>query len=165
MSAMYPIKGFEEVMSNLNREIQGIKQRNMKGLIMSAALVRRDTETTPPLTPVDLGNLRASWFVVTPKSVPVGKGTSMFRGPEASKMMTEHEETVIEAQGMVMAESTAEKQFLIMGYSANYALYVHEMLGVTFQRPGAGPKWFEASVTRNSKKIVEIVRDNAQIGR
>lgn len=157
------IKGFDIVMANLNKEIMAIEARSMKGLIMSAALVRNETEKTPPLTPVDLGNLRASWFVVTASSVPVGKGTQQFKGFQAAKLSGEHSSTVMEAQGVVTASSTGKKKFLMMGYSANYALWVHEMMGANFKRPSAGPKWLESAVKNNSQMIVKIIKDNAQI--
>lgn len=163
MAGAAQIRGFDTVMANLNRELQGIENRSMKGLIMSAALVRNETEKTPPLTPVDLGNLRASWFVVTASSVPVGKGTQQFKGFQAAKLSSEHSSTVMEAQGMVTAMGTGKKKFLMMGYSANYALWVHEMIGANFKRPSAGPKWFESAVKNNSQRIVKIIKDNAQI--
>ena len=173
MAFVSEIKGFDKVMANLNREIQLIKGRSMKGLIMAAKLIRDDTEKTPPLTPLDLGNLRASWFVVTAKSIPVGKSGN-FEGEKSGKMATEHISTIAEAQGMAAA-STKEMPFLIMGYSANYALWVHEMIHATFNPPrkdeskgkrrreGAGPKWFEASVKRNKDKVLRVIKDNAQI--
>jgi len=189
MAFVSEIKGFDKVMANLNREIQLIKGRSMKGLIMAAKLIRDDTEKTPPLTPLDLGNLRASWFVVTAKSIPVGKSGNFegeksgnfegeksgnFEGEKSGKMATEHISTIAEAQGMAAA-STKEMPFLIMGYSANYALWVHEMIHATFNPPrkdeskgkrrreGAGPKWFEASVKRNKDKVLRVIKDNAQI--
>ena len=53
----------QNVMRNLNRELANLKVRSARGLVLAAAQVRGDTEASPPLTPVDLGNLRASWFV------------------------------------------------------------------------------------------------------
>ena len=163
MAGAAQIHGFKEVEANLNRQLEGIRNRSMKGLIMGAALVRNETEKTPPLTPVDLGNLRASWFVVTAKGIQVGKGLGQFKGPKAATITSDHSSTISEAQGFVTANSTKEKQFLMMGYSANYALYVHEMIGANFQRFGAGPKWFESAVKNNTSRIVQIVKDNAQI--
>jgi hypothetical protein len=139
-------------------------------LILSAALIRRSTETTPPLTPVDLGNLRASWFVATPKgAIAVNEAgipkTGAFKGPRKEKLASGHSATISEAQAIV---SSYRKKFVIMiGYTANYALYVHEgpggNMGARFQRPGAGVKWFEAAVKRNAQAIVKIIQDNAQV--
>ena len=160
-------KGLQEVMQNLNREIQGIKGRSMKGLIEAAILIRRDMESTPPLTPVDLGNLRASWFVVTTKGEQTG-GSPQFKGrtdsekKRATEMTAIHSATVSTLQAQAGVYKTVER--LYMGFSANYAGQVHEMMGeVAWKRPGSGPKWFEAAIKRNSKRIVEIVRQNARV--
>ena len=175
MAGATQIHGFKEVEANLNRQLEGIRNRSMKGLIMGAALVRNETEKTPPLTPVDLGNLRASWFVVTSKGIQVGKGLGQFKGPKAATIASDHSSTIAEAQGFVVANSTKEKQFLMMGYSANYALFVHENLEMHDPsnpywvrrkkqwKVGSGPKWFESAVKNNTSRIVQIVKDNAQI--
>lgn len=157
------IQGFDVVMRNLNKQLEGITTRSEKGLVMGAAFVRNDTEHTSPLTPVDLGNLRASWFVVTSKSVPVGRGGAQFKGKRASQILSDHTSLVSEAQGYVAAQSGGKRKFIMAGYSVNYAAPVHEMIGANFQRPGAGPKWLESAFQRNTGKIVQIVKDNAQV--
>ena len=119
------IEGLAEVNKNLNNEIQKIKGRTMKGLIESAILVRVDMDKTPPLIPVDTGNLRHSWF------------TSHFY------------------QGNGFG--------LHFGFSANYAIFVHENIGAKFNRPGAGAKFFEASLKRNEKEILAIIAKNAKV--
>jgi len=135
------IKGMDVVLSRLNKEITAIKDRTMVGLMEAAILIRRDMDETPPLIPVDTGNLRQSWFVETFRSSTVWG--------------------------------------LIMGFSANYAMFVHEMLspgkpGWRYgpgkgrkrwyePRPDSGPKFFEASLKRNEQQVLETIRDNAQI--
>lgn len=52
---------------------------------------------------------------------------------------------------------------VIFGYSANYAAYVHEMLGAHFQRPGAGPKWFQSHIRRTKERTLRIIWENARI--
>ena len=137
------IKGMDVVMSNLNREILAMKGRSMAGLIEASILIRRDMDKTPPLIPVDTGNLRGSWFT-TPFKKVVAIG-------------------------------------LKLGFSANYAVFVHEMLGPGkpgFRygpgkgrkrwyepRPGGGPKFFEAALNRNHKQVLHIIAKNASIKR
>ena len=116
---------FDMVMKNLNKEIKQIQGQTMKGLIRSAALIRRDMDKTSPKIPVDTGNLRQSWFTT----------------PYPHKT----------------------KRALIMGFSANYALKVHEEVGTNFQRPGAGAKFFEASLNRNHKQILNIIKQEAKV--
>lgn len=52
---------------------------------------------------------------------------------------------------------------VIFGFSANYAAFVHEMLGAHFQRPGAGPKFLQAHIRRTRERTLQIIRDNARI--
>lgn len=171
---MFPntrIEGFEEVVSNLNKELERVKAGSLRGLVLAAAHIRRATETAPPLTPVDLGNLRASWFTVSPKGKmtaedAAGIPTGTFKGYQKSRLAEGHKATIAEGKAILGAKYP-NKQAVMIGYTAHYALYVHEgpggNQGADFQRPGAGIKWFEAAVKRNVGTILKIVRDNAQI--
>lgn len=116
---------FDNVMKNLNKEIKQIQGKTMKGLIRSAALIRRDMDKTSPKIPVDTGNLRQSWFTT----------------PYPHKT----------------------RPALMIGFSANYAVFVHENVGANFQRPGAGAKFFEASLNRNHKQILDIIKQEAKV--
>ena len=58
------IKGFDIVLSNLEKALLNIEGGTVQGLLLAAAFIRRETERNYPITPVDLGNLRASWFTV-----------------------------------------------------------------------------------------------------
>jgi len=167
------LKGEEVVMANLNKELDQIKAKSMKGLIMAAAYIRNKTEKETPLTPVDYGNLRSSYFVVTAKSVPVGSGKTDFKGPKAQEMTIDHGSVIGEMQAKARSMTTKQRLFLIMGYTANYSGFVHEMIGANFnpdkrrgkakRRAGAGPKWLETHIKNNTKMIVQIVRDQTKI--
>ena len=70
---------------------------------------------------------------------------------------------------------------LIIGFSANYAAFVHEMVDADFTstrtrygpgpnrkriytpRTGAGAKFFEASVKRNKEAVLQVIRDSVNI--
>lgn len=56
-----------------------------------------------------------------------------------------------------------------IGYNANYAAFVHEMIGgdkkINWNRPNSGSKWFQAALGRNHKQILSIIRENAKIKR
>jgi hypothetical protein len=58
---------------------------------------------------------------------------------------------------------------VICGFSANYAVYVHEMLAsatgnpINWSRPGSGPKFFQSALRRNTDKILQIICDEAKI--
>jgi hypothetical protein len=61
--------GLDNVLANLNKEIKAVKNRTMAGMIKAAIHIRQDMDRTPPLIPLDTGNLRGSWFI---KPIPVG---------------------------------------------------------------------------------------------
>ena len=130
MAGKGQLLGMKTVMANLNKEILKIEGRSMKGLIESAIIIRRDMEKTPPLVPIDTGNLRGSWFT-----------------------------DPIKVKGM---------PGLLIGFSANYAVFVHEMVDkggtvTNWNRPGSGPKFLQQALTRNEKLILQTIRDNAYI--
>lgn len=60
---------------------------------------------------------------------------------------------------------TTGKFFAIMGFSANYALLVHEDVGVRFRRPNAGAKFFEASIKRNERAVLELIAKGGRSGK
>lgn len=115
------LKGVDEVIRNLNKQLLKKKAMSLKGMILAAAFIRKDMEKTPPLIPVDTGNLRASWFT-TPGYI-------------------------------------AGRPIVKMGFTANYALLVHEAVGknIKWGRPGSGPKFFESSLKRNKATILRII--------
>lgn len=63
MKVNMELRGADTVRRNLTRTMGKMRVASMKGLILSAAHIRRDMDSTPPLIPVDTGVLRASWFV------------------------------------------------------------------------------------------------------
>lgn len=120
------ILGIEKVLANLTKEVKKIEGRTLAGLIQGAAIVRADMDKTPPLIPIDTGNLRGSWFTTAGYS-----GTT---------------------------------PFVTMGFSAVYALAVHEMPQYKQpKRKGSGPKFFEASLSRNKEKMLAAAAASAKI--
>ena len=159
---MNEVTGLKEVMENLNKEIQKIKGRSLKGLIRGAIMVTRSMETTPPLIPVDWGNLRASRFIVTSTgAIRQGKNPK-FKGDadEAAEMSEQHQAM---AQKYAMTAKLTGMPMVILGFSAGYATYVHENVGATFQRPGAGAKFLQAAVENERDNILRVIREEAKI--
>ena len=123
-------------------------------------------DDTPPLIPMDTGNLRASWFTATSTGEGEAGDYASFRGNNASEMQSNHG-----AVTSACSQMAAKYKYpvLVMGFSANYATYVHEMVdagreeGINWKRPGSGPKFFESALKRNKKNILEIIRENTQI--
>lgn len=149
------LTGAEKVMKNLQKEIRKITGRSLKGSIKAVILIRRDMENTPPTIPVDLGNLRASWFTVS--VLDASGGSANFKGEEAGQMASDHQSVVAEAAGELKPTR------VVFGFTARYTLAVHENMKVTFKRPGSGPKFFESALRRNHKKIIKVIQKEAKI--
>jgi hypothetical protein len=167
------IIGLNEVLRNLNEALMGVKGRTAKGLVLAAAHMRDQTEHVPPKTPEDLGNLVASWYVVSTEGVaPDAENRSgefkgdRKRGIKVSELRAAHNAAIGAAKAGVDAVKKRGPA-VIMGYSANYALFVHEMIyahqDVKWTREGSGPRWFEIAYKNNRDKLIQIVRDNAKI--
>jgi len=122
------IAGMDNVVRNLQREINGMKEGSIIGLVEAVEFIHADTEKTPPLTPVDTGNLRSSW---------------------STRLLRE-----------------GKRSFIMFGYTANYAMYVHELLGeINWSRRNSGAKWFQHAIYRNILRVKEIIRRSIRIGR
>ena len=149
--------GVDKIMANVNRELIKIKGRSMRGLVKAAIVIRRDMDKTPPLIPVDLGNLRASFFIVTATTIPEAGGG--FKGGEPG-MSSDHAAVVSGAKGRA---ASSIHPVVILGFSANYARAVEESKKFKEgKRPGSGPRFFESSLKRNSGLIVKIVATEAR---
>lgn len=157
---MAGLKGLNNVVANLNKEINKIEGGSLKGLIRSAILIRRDMEATSPKIPIDLGNLRASWFVTTSKGETPAGTSPGFKGENAGELSSGHSRTVAENKSKAQA---SKNPGVVLGFSANYAFIVHESVGKSFKRPGSGAKFFEASLKRNTKKILAVIQEEARI--
>ena len=126
------LQGGRNLIFNISRKKLNYERKFLGGAILAAALIRRDMDMTPPVIPVDTGNLRATWFTVT---------SLMGSGP-------------VPAEAAAMARG---RTLLVMGFSAAYALQVHERKWKTGKRPGSGPKFLEASVKRNKDRAIKII--------
>lgn len=137
------IKGFDKVKQNLQKEINRIDGATMGGIIAAVAEVRVDMDKTPPLIPVDTGNLRASW---TTKPVQFHKIKGLIFGFMANYALWVHE--------MVDADfkSTRFRYGPGEGKKREYT-----------PREGAGAKFFESALVRNYDRILEIIRNRAKI--
>lgn len=87
----------------------------------------------------------------------------------------------LEGSWFVTSFKEGNSPAVIMGFSANYAAWVHEMVDADFTstrirygpgkgrrreytpRAGAGAKFLEAAIKRNVGNILEIIRNTAQV--
>lgn len=165
------VEGLEDVIKRFNDIYKTkIKGGSSRGLVQISHHIRRATELKEPFTPVDKGNLRASYFTAAAEGLvddPIGK-SGQFKQPR------KHHITLAEIRAQhsaVTAESLAEvraskEPSVIFGYSANYALWVHEMVGIpkeNWSRPGSDAKWLEAHLNNSFKTMLKIVQDNAKV--
>ncbi len=156
------LKGLDTVLRNLNKQIKKIEGRTLKGLIRGAIIIRRSMDKTPPKIPVDLGNLRASFFTVTSKGVLAHGSSPEFGGEDASKLSSEHQSVIASVTNLTKATPGLT---VILGFSADYAIWVHEMIGgnIDWNREGSGAKFFEAAIKRNAKAVFDIIVKEARI--
>ena len=148
---MAKLLGIETVMKNLNREITKIKNRSMAGLIQAAIIIRRDMDKTPPLIPIDLGNLRASSFITSGRGTAMG-GSPAFKGDDASEMSTQHGSVLSSVRS-----KTAGRPIVALGFSANYAAFVEKDTTAKRKRSGSGGGFMEGSLTRNRPLILSTI--------
>lgn len=154
------LKGLNGVLSNLNKEVKKIEGRTLKGLIRAAIIVRRDMDKTSPKIPVDTGNLRSSFFTITSNgAIRAGKNPK-FKGDKASKLRSSHSSALSSATSYSMPG--VDGPFVVLGFSAFYAVYVHELLK-KYKRPGSGAKFLENAIDRNKAEILEVIRKEAKI--
>ena len=63
----------------------------------------------------------------------------------------------------VQPVSSPTSKKIRMGYTANYAFFVHEMVGgdfdagVNWSRPGSGPKWFSVAIDRETDAMINEI--------
>ena len=158
----------DTIIQNLNRELEKIEGRSIEGMVMAGIHIRRDMIHTAPKIPIDYGNLQHSYFTVTTK----GGGDRMPGKKPENEMLSEHQNTVSMVEGVLRGEKMPS---IVMGFSANYAVFVHENLDADFarpkkvggklknRRPGAGARFFSAALDRNHHEILRIIAQHAKI--
>jgi len=165
------VTGGKEINQNLELQKDAMKSKVLAGMINAARLIKRAvTKVDLPTTPVDISNLRASFFITTIIGIKAGasptflteKGDSKLTPKQFAELETHHASSVATASAEVR---TATNLTLIMGYGANYAIWVHEMTdpGVEWSKPGSGPKWFEKSLKGHRDDMLKEIGRSARI--
>jgi hypothetical protein len=129
------LKGLDECLANLNREIKGIEDATIGGLLAAGLIIQRDAQKH---VPVEHGFLRASAF--TRKAIG----------------------------------STDQKPGVEVGFSAAYALFVHENLeqkwkgkprlsglGV-YWGPAGEPQFLTHAIERNNEAILDAIKSRVK---
>lgn len=80
-----------------------------------------------------------------------------------SNEIAPHDKGVLINSSFTGVGKILKKIFVRIGYTASYAPFVHEMPeSNNFSKPGTGPKFLWKAVTRNTKKILEIIKARAK---
>jgi hypothetical protein len=152
------ITGLEKVTKALHQKVRDLEKANVKGFVKSIILIRNELEKTTPMVPLDLGNLRASFYSVT--AAGMGKTLQEFVGEDGERMKIDHSKAKMEGAATVLAY---KGQIAVMGFSANYAWWVHENIGnVNWSKEGSGAKFFSKALDRNETKILDIIAEEAK---
>lgn len=121
---MNRVEGLDKVLANLNREVKGIEQRSMAGLVAGGHIILAESKK-PENCPIEFGNLRNSGY--TRKS------------PEG-------------------------KHLVEIGYSASYAVFVHEDLEANHPRGGRA-KFLEIPLHEKKEEVFDLIRRTAEVGK
>lgn len=160
------LEGINDVMKNINFHYDKMKgEKTAAGLARVAILIRQSGENDSPTTPMDTGNLRASFFA----AIKDAKGP-LFGGSGVGKKSEQRGEVNTTFQQMVVStarQEAAASPYPIMyfGYSAIYAAAVHEMVGenIKWKKKGSGAKYFEHSLRSKKGEILQTLAESMKL--
>lgn len=127
-------QGLDEAIEHINTEVGKIKGLAVEGLWEAALKMMRSAQQRLRASIVT-GNLRASGYVRRQQKTERPNPSAL----DASK-------------DLGIPSDTLPEIAVELGFTANYALYVHENMN------GRSPKFLENVITENENDIIEIVR-------
>jgi len=174
------VKGLDETLAKLNKEVNNIKRRCRSGMVAGGFIIKRHAQKN---CPVDTSNLKASAFVVFDKGkvlqavheiqVPNFKSERTIKGSrgrdrrgryvagsvrtqkvDTQKLTAEHQRKIGQAEGAAFATG-----LVFVGFTAEYALFVHEDQEASHNVGGA--KFLERAITENFSEIIAAIRMEA----
>ena len=154
-------------------QISSMRQGALAGMIEATIIVRRDTEKSTPITPVDTGNLRASWFVATHMGIadganPVFKATGAkgrkISPKQLAKVKMNHARVLNDVGADIIYGGSKKLLKCKFGFTANYAVPVHyERRNVTWNRPNSGPYFFSTSLDSKHQEMIRAIQKRAHV--
>lgn len=143
------LRGLNRVVANLNQEIRAIEGRTLRGLLIAVAHVRAEMDSVMPM-------------------IPIGPTAGQVADLKKQGIYREQGTGNLRASWFAYPVNLPAGPAVICGFSANYAVYVHELLEtksgkVNWSRPGSGPKFFQSALRRNQDKILQIIWENAKV--
>lgn len=115
------VVGMEKVLNTINKKLPAKQTKNLKqGMIALGFKVQRDSQK---MTPIDLGNLKASAFTMwTRGRAPSPKE---FKGKDASQVAADTMSAIAKV-GADVNNTLPIKPEVAVAYGAAYAIFVHE---------------------------------------
>lgn len=159
-------KGLGQIPANIDKVVATVEGDSLKALIMEARKIKRDAES---LTPIDTKNLRNSsyllWGGEKKKGVSGGDTAAKFKGLQRrwgrlykvgrviGERNADHSRTI---KTMKSQNANRKTPFAVIGFSASYAIYVHETLG-NYHKVGQA-KFLETAIKRNKKGMFSRIK-------
>lgn len=150
MAGFLQVRGVAAAVDQLNREAGKVKGLTRKAIIKCALEIKRDAVIRAP---IDTGNLRSSAFCAWGSG---SQSSGAFQGDKAADLQSGHTALVNKAN----ASLSSLLPEAIVGFTANYALYVHED---GQRRNWKGVKFLERAITENIPLLRAILRDTIKI--
>lgn len=167
--------GLDEVLENLRDEIEKIEGRTVKGLLSAALLIKGKSQR---IVPVDTSNLKAGAYVIWgggKAGVKQSSGTVSFKGEKGDEALSEYSSVLAERKAK---QSIQTDPFAEIGYTAKYALRVHEDLSASHAKKGnvklfgknvkalvqvGQAKYLEQPLIQNKQRILDIIAKHAKV--
>lgn len=171
-------QGLDTVLRNLNKQTGIIQGKTRRGMTIVALKIRRDAVK---LTPIQTGNLRASAYTIVGGGItrPEVNSTSDFVSSDKSGR-----QVAAEHQSVIDSKKRPQKNpYAIIGFTAHYALAVHERLKAAGRRIRAGrikvglgnkmvtiqdaqigqAKFLEEALIKNNRFIIKTLKETVRI--
>lgn len=157
MSGSVRVLGLEKVLSNLNKALTESKKTTKKGLIRAGFFIQRGSQQR---CPVDTSNLKNSAYTAwgegsasNPDFRTSGVSGKTVSPAEVAQMSANHEAEITKRKAAVQG-----KLAVYVGYSAAYALFVHEDLAANHPNGGEA-KFLESAIQDNQAQIIRIATE------
>jgi hypothetical protein len=154
-------KGLSNALANLNRSIRKIEGHSRQGMINAILLVRGETQR---ITPRKTGNLVNSIYTTVTGHGFVNQvqpTTKQFLGKDSAKMAADHTKAVKDSKKF---QRKKNRIVGVIGFSAFYATFVHEMPTDTdWFKPEAENKFLERTIKRLKPHVLTILKESVKI--
>ena len=157
------VKGLNRVLGQMSVMISDLRFHTKQGLIRGAFLIIAESGR---INPVDLGNLRASSFVVwdTTKAQPGNfRAGEDGEGADVGQLVFDHQRVQQAELTKTVRLSLTHDALVILGYTANYAIYVHEDPNASHEN-GQVYKFLEKAVDMNFQAILQAIETESKKG-